>query len=514
MSDVMKVLSGVRPRDEGELHLFVKRVLGLNVPREAMEEGSSSPFAYLVWAFFEGVLPASESVQQEIYDDDRRIVDHEADDTSKESVDAVVWANRGGGKTLLGAVATLMDMLFKPGIQVRILGGSLEQSGRMYEHLLGLLERPMLRGVVKGEPTQRKIEMVNGSRVEILSQSQRSVRGVRVHKLRCDEVEEFEKEIWEAAQLVTKSGWCGDVWVRGSIEAMSTMHRAGGLMSELLRQGREVFRWNAMDVIEKCEENRGCDTCCLQKDCAGRAKAASGFVRVDDLVSQWKRTSRGVWDSEMMCRGVKVSDLVYPQFKRDVHVREMVGGGTKLVIGGMDFGMRSPTVVVLAQVVEASNHEIGEEQKRVVYVVAEHVEGGKRLEEHAKKIGGMCEWHGLNRPKWLGVDPAGQARNLHTGESDVAMLRKMGYEIRAKRSGLREGIELVRKMMDHGELIIHPRCEQLIEGLERYHFDARHEGRQEPVKDGADHVCDALRYMLINMANERQGGGVVMGRYL
>ena len=49
--------------------------------------------------------------------------------------DPLGYACRGGGKTLLGAVATLLDMIFKPGIDIRILGGSQIQSERMYEHL-------------------------------------------------------------------------------------------------------------------------------------------------------------------------------------------------------------------------------------------------------------------------------------------------------------------------------------------------------------------------------------------
>ena len=42
---------------------------------------------------------------------------------------------RGAGKTRLGAIATLLDLLHKPGINIRILAGSLEQSLRMWEHL-------------------------------------------------------------------------------------------------------------------------------------------------------------------------------------------------------------------------------------------------------------------------------------------------------------------------------------------------------------------------------------------
>ncbi|MCG8551429.1 MAG: hypothetical protein MI799_13590, partial [Desulfobacterales bacterium] len=328
---------------------------------------------------------------------------------------------------MLGAVVTLLDLMFKPGIQVRILGGSLEQSGRMYEHLLGLLERPMLKGIVKGEPTQRKIELVNGSRVEILSQSQRSVRGVRVHKLRCDEVEEFDEEIWEAAQLVTRSGWCGDVWVKGSIEAMSTMHRPGGLMGKLVEQGRKVFKWNAIDVMQRCDRG-DCEGCELIDDCKGKGKEAKGFVGVDDLLSQFRRTSKGTWESEMMCEKPRRDELVYPMFERAVHVREMIDDGVngqKLVIGGMDFGIRSPAVFLLA--------EVSGGEEKVVHVVGEYIESGMRLEEHVKRAEEMRRKLEVGWPSWLGVDPAGLARNAHTGVSDVAVLRERGYSVRSQR---------------------------------------------------------------------------------
>jgi hypothetical protein len=55
------------------------------------------------------------------------------------NADAVIWANRSGGKTELAAIATLLDCVFKPGCRVRILGGSGEQSGRMYEYLTRFL---------------------------------------------------------------------------------------------------------------------------------------------------------------------------------------------------------------------------------------------------------------------------------------------------------------------------------------------------------------------------------------
>ena len=72
---------------EDALWGWVRWFLGLSVPRRAVCPGHDAPLEYLKAAYFE---PAS---------------------------DLVVWAPRGGGKTRLGAAATLLDLLHKPGVR-------------------------------------------------------------------------------------------------------------------------------------------------------------------------------------------------------------------------------------------------------------------------------------------------------------------------------------------------------------------------------------------------------------
>jgi hypothetical protein len=72
------------------------------------------------------------------------------------------------------------------------------------------------------------------------------VRGTRVQKLRCDEVELFDPEVWEAAQLATmEQDGAATVWVPGTIECLSTMHVPYGLMYRMvgmLDRDRETER--------------------------------------------------------------------------------------------------------------------------------------------------------------------------------------------------------------------------------------------------------------------------------
>jgi hypothetical protein len=179
----------------------------------------------------------------------------------KGPADSLVWACRGGGKTLLGAVATLLDMLFKPGVEIRILGGSQAQSDRMYQHLVRMVETrfrdQMIRGGRLSRITQSGFGFANGSRVELLGQSETSVRGARVQKVRCDEVDLFDPKVWEAVQLTTRSKpGPRQRTTRGTIEAFSTMNGPSGVMNRLIRENRrKVFTWCIWYVIENCIYN-------------------------------------------------------------------------------------------------------------------------------------------------------------------------------------------------------------------------------------------------------------------
>lgn len=504
-------LLGVRPRTANQLHEWLRLALGVEVPRAPMLDGSSSPFEYLCHAFFE----------------ERR---------ADAPLDCVVWACRGGGKTFYGAVATLLDLLFKPGIEVRILGGSIEQSRRMHEHLRRFFERPELARLLDGPMTQRRVRLRNGSLAEVLAQSETSVRGCRPQVLRSDEVELFDPEVWRAAQLVTRSARCGGELVRGRVEALSTMHRAHGLMADITTDGaRRVFRWGVVDVLERCAPERECLSCDLLDECAGKAKRASGHISVEDALALKRRSDAQSWASEMLCLSPRRDDLVYPEFSRMAHVfdREWpvlvepevqeaaapgaVGDGPLAAAGilqreraydasprfvcGMDFGFRAPTVILFGVVDESG----------VLRIVDERVERGATLDAHIDALLGS-RWP---KPRWVGVDPAGNQRALQTGASDVAALRRRGLVVRDRRVSVEVGLRLVRARLAPASgsptLFIHAGCANLIESLERYHFRDEGSRPNEPVKDGSDHAADALRYLVQNLDLAREER---VGRYV
>lgn len=442
-----------------ELHNWLTLYTTLRVPRQAVCPGHHAPFDYLAAAYLE---PAK---------------------------DIIVWAPRGGGKTRLAAIATMLDLLHKPGCAIRILGGSLEQSLRLWEHLLPDLSHYVGDELDESRLRARRVALANRSTAAVLTQSQRAVRGLRVQKMRCDEVELFKPEIWEAAQLVTKSL----PHIRGSIEAISTLHEPFGLMNRIIEQsgsnGVSLIRWCLLDVLEKCPPQRDCGSCLLWDECRGVAKEkCDGFVSIDDAVAMKRRVSRDTWEAEMLCRRPSVRGCVFPNFDPELHVREDVALASDRALDlSIDFGFSNPFVCLW----------LATSSDGVVYAVDEYIQPQQTIAEHIEQMRSRT-WGAVRR---VYCDPAGAGRNGQTAASDVTCLRDAGYLVKYKSSRIVDGLELIRAALcpawGRPGLFVHPRCTRLIRALRSYHYAP--DGSELPLKDGEhDHLIDALRYFFIN----------------
>ena len=455
----------IRCHTPDELHAWIKDRTHLHIPRTNVCPHHQAPFDYICTAYFEP------------------------------SRDQIVWAPRGGGKTSLAAIATLLDLLHKPGISVRILGGSLEQSLRMWDYLMQHInDDEQLKELVKNpNATSRKLKM-NRSHAAVLTQSQRSVRGLRVQKLRCDEIELFDEPIWQAAQLTTRSAELDGLATRGTIEAFSTMHQAYGLMSKLVdkapESGVKVVRWCLLEVLQRCPQERDCNTCPLWDECQGVAKTkCDGFFSIDDAITMKQRVSEETWQSEMLCRRPSREGMVFPMLAGATHYREEAPFPIDAECHrwlAIDFGFSAPLVClwIITR---------GEQ----IYVLDEHVKKGLTIDQHIGEIHAR-PW---GRATHIACDPAGSSVNEQTAKSNIDVLRKHEYKVRTRGSRIVDGVELVRAALKSAtgitRLFIHPRCKQLIQSLECYHYKS--EQSELPHKDGKnDHAVDALRYFFVN----------------
>ncbi len=490
MNDLLRrrlaaALLGARPRSRATLRRFVRTVYGLDIPARAVCPGHAAPLDYLEQSFLH---PGR---------------------------DLVVWACRGGAKTRLGAIATHLDAVFRPGCQTRILGGSLEQSEKMYAYLSAVWEGAAADALAR-PPTAKRTALANGSAVEVLTQSARAVRGLRVHRLRCDEVDEFSPEVWQAAQFVTQSGRDGHGEpLAAQLEAFSTMHRPAGPMAALVDRaggpGPRLLAWCLWEVIERCGPDRSCSRCPLWADCGGRARQAAGYLAIDDAVAQCRRASRRAWETEMLCLRPSGEGLVFPEFDPAVHVAPVRWDGALPLYRGLDFGYANPFVCLWVQVRGA---EAGAPRGRgpdlsgvQVRVLAEYVARERPIADHARAMadrdpGPVARTYG---------DPAGWQRSDVTGTGPCHELGRLGIRVRTPRAGVLEGIELIRRLLKPRPagggpgLVVDPSCTWLVRALGTYHWQEAPSGvrREVPAKDGADHPMDALRYLV---------AGVFLGR--
>lgn len=459
------------PRTKQDLYNYVKVFLGVDIPSQSVCADHCSPLDYLWHAYSCDMRGAADG-------------------------DAVVWANRGGGKTRIAAIATLLESLFKAGCQTRILGGSLEQSSRMYDYLVEFVYNGF-EDMLKEPIRREKCTFANGSKVQILPQSSKSIRGQHIQKLRCDEVELFDEEVFTAAKFITKSTDS----ITAAMEVLSTMHRPYGLMQKLIasagENGTPIFKWCIWEVMEKCVD-RNCSRCSLDKYCKGRAKDCVGYLKIDDCIAQMRRSSTAAFEAEMLCKRPNLDNAVFPEFDPKVHVKDVGYVESLPLYRAIDFGFVNPFVCLWVQV----------DDDGCVYVIDEYIRSKATINVHGEEMlrRTACS-EGSVRATFC--DPAGAGRNDVTGTSPVKELRSLGIRCRYKRSGILEGVELIRRAIRSGDgvsrLIVSPKCIRLIEALRCYHYPedkGADRFSEMPEKDGVyDHPIDALRYFFVGLSS-------------
>ncbi len=408
---------------------------------------------------------------------------------------------------MLAAVATILDGLFRPPAKIRIIGGSFDQSSRLGEYIRDFLrDNPHF---VQGRMTKERIVLRGGSEIRILAQSQRAVRGQHVQKIRCDEVDLFDAEVWRALQFTTRSRGP----TRGAIEVLSTLHRPGGLMQRLIdraqvaprqdvaenstnpNQGYRLVRWCLWDVIERCGDGRRCEDCLLGEDCRGAAKNADGFFPIDDAITIKARSSRVAWEAEMLCRGAQREWLVFEEFKPGRHVGKVRYCPEWPLYRAIDFGYRNPLVCLWIQVTPAGG----------IHVLDEYVRARLGLARHAAEI--LKRDPGPVRMTY--IDPAGRQKESTSGAACTEILAAAGIPCAWRGSTIEEGLELIRcalaPAVGNPTITIHPRCAKLTGAFDSYHYPPPDSSApsDRPVKDGPDHLIDALRYFFVNRCRPR-----------
>lgn len=252
-------IAGKAPISKEHLALYCAFILGVKIPDPAICEGHHSPLDAL-W---------------EAYADEEYFP---------------IWhAMRGSGKTLLLAVLAFVESLFKPFCGTTILGGSLEQSQKAISYSDQLWQRPSVpKNLLIGGVAGRGYKLKNGSWVQALAASQKSVRGPHPQRLRLDEVDEMSPEIFDAALGQPKANY----GIPDQVVASSTLHHPFGMMA---------------DLIDKREE-RGAK---LYQWCIEEVKVPGGFWTEEELDRKRQQLTQAMWDAEYLLKRPMIGKSIY-----------------------------------------------------------------------------------------------------------------------------------------------------------------------------------------------------------
>lgn len=222
-----------------------------------------------------------------------------------EEEDFLIWyAMRGSGKTYSLSMLSWIESLFKRKCKTTVLGGSLEQStkavgylqylwdlfGNMSENQfvsnqLEIFKKDIL---VNGAVAGRGFKLTNGSEVQALAASPKSVRGPHPQKLRLDELDEMEKNIYQSSLGQPKANY----GIKDNIVIASTLHHPFGLMTEVIdnreKIGARLYQWCVYDVMEPY-----------------------GFWSKEEVERRQRQIPLEMWESEYLLKRPKVGETVF-----------------------------------------------------------------------------------------------------------------------------------------------------------------------------------------------------------
>lgn len=457
-----------KPQTDDELWQFIFDTWGLAFPRKNPVQGHDTVFGFVADMFFE-----------------------------RES-NAILLANRNGGKTFAVALIAVLDSIFKPGNETASVAAIMSQTQKGYRHFLNFLKNPKIWMDVE-KSIQSDTTFLNGSRVEILTGTISGVNSPHPNKANADEVELMKWEVIQEFLSMAKGDRETGVKARNILT--STRKYIYGSMQRILdaidagqMPGFRKYTWNIFGVLEyytleDIEIYKGI----VKTDTDGSkislfdllspyAEQTDGFYSVEDAANKFSTMTLDTWRTQWTNEKPSREGLIYFMFDDIRHKRETTWHRWMQHFCGQDFGTSNPNVALLIEYDEITS---------CYYVLAEDYTTRTAISTATEDIyiGWVNEY---DVSSWI-CDTRGAGQILEMNKRFTAAGIDEIAEA-APATKIEDGIELIRGLLMEGRLIIDKdRCPRLSKEMSQlYHYK---EGTDAPEKTD-DHGCDALRYAL------------------
>lgn len=552
------------PQTDDELHAYIKEATGYHVPRVAVVEGHSPPFAMIADFFFGRVT------------------------------DAVALAGRETGKTVDMALLHIANARWKPNHTTTHFGAVMSQATRCATEYRRAVRRsafddgrPKERGRLGGG---KEFEWPArfGSLCEILPGTEAQTQSGHPHLVSFDEAEQSKYQSFTNAKGMPSEYRHGDRRIVGQFLTASTRQFRGGRMQAILddatAKGIKVYEWNVLDSMEPCDGQSGRPSCvgwecpiarwCMggeppdvdreaydyeppvetphhcdedkQRGPHGRVVHADGYRSYEQILAVFNRNDIETWESQHLCIRPESASIIYSTFTNanrppPTEVSYYVPGEGRLLLG-YDWGWTDPTILGFVQEVDGLRPDGTSGIAWYVFdeLVDNQHDGGWYATEVVKRLCALEGYEGPTPAEWnrmrLGRLPWPGARGsayagfpavwpaVVAGDPSAVQLRQA---LRAAGIGARSpkrvkhevavGQQVLRAYIASGggrRLYVDPvACPVTVEHLERYGAKRLPDGSYTELPDPSpenhqySHGTDWLRYLA--WANRRRFGVTV-----
>ncbi|WP_051258866.1 phage terminase large subunit family protein [Chitinibacter tainanensis] len=370
----------------------------------------------------------------------------------------VVVAGRRWGKTQLSKIS-IIKYAAKPKQLIWYVAPTYRMARQiMWRELTDAIPRKLIRRM---NETMMIIHLVNGTIIELKGADKPdTLRGVGLHFVVLDEFQDIKPEVWETVLRPTLASTLGHALIIGTPKAYNHLHK---LFMMGQRDGRTWMSWQFPTLM-------------------------SPFIPPEEIEAAKADMDEKTFNQEFNAAFETMSGRVYYTFDRNVHVGKYDFNPALPIWIGQDFNIDPMSAIILQP---QPNGE--------VWAVDECV----RFSSNTEDMGAELErryWRYLGKNQiTLYPDPAGASRQHGRGESDLDIMREIGFKrikYRKKHPPVADRVNAVNRLLmsASGRVIlrIDERCKHLIKAFEQVLYK---KGSREVDKSaGIEHIADAIGY--------------------
>lgn len=203
-----------------------------------------------------------------------------------------------------------------------------------------------------------------------------------------------------------------------------------------------------------------------------------------EYIDNLKKEYTGVWYKRYIQGEWAVAEgLIYDNFNDD-NIITAINQNADFKIVGLDYGATNPTCGVVVECKPSSWPQLIASD--TYYYDSKKELRSKTNSEYADDI---YQWLLPHNPLIVYVDPSAKALKIE--------LQKRGLPVKDAKNDVLPGIQTVAKFIGDKNLVVHKKCNKLIEEMQTYSWDqkAAERGEDKPIKV-QDHLLDSIRYAI------------------